>query len=178
MNPSVAGGNHAAVYVERAGDRLVSRPVGFPPESMGLLVSGGSMASLTGAGGGASSAAARPAWTSARDGTAGGGPRFVVYVGQEGHGCMRKAIELLGIGSRQRADDRRRRRADRMRVGELDAALRADRADGRMPMAVIASAGTVEHRAPSIRSPSIADVCAPSTASGCTSTARTARRPF
>src|SRR5262250_3398857 len=47
MNPSCAGGNHAAIYVERQVVNWFKEMLGFPPDSMGLLVSGGSMASLT-----------------------------------------------------------------------------------------------------------------------------------
>ena len=49
MNPSCAGGDHAAIYLERAVVRWLAELVGFPlePGGMGLLVSGGSMASLT-----------------------------------------------------------------------------------------------------------------------------------
>jgi aromatic-L-amino-acid decarboxylase len=46
MNPSCAGGDHAAIYVERCAVRWLMELIGFPAESsMGLLVSGGSMAS-------------------------------------------------------------------------------------------------------------------------------------
>src|SRR3954469_10199962 len=48
MNPSVAGGNHAAVHVERQVVRWMKELVGFPAESMGLIVSGASVATLTG----------------------------------------------------------------------------------------------------------------------------------
>src|SRR5438874_11575632 len=48
MNPSCAGGDHAAIYLERCVVRWLMELVGFPTDgSMGLLVSGGSMASLT-----------------------------------------------------------------------------------------------------------------------------------
>ena len=47
MNPSCAGGNHAAIYVERQVIGWLRDMLGFPPEAMGLLVSGGSMATLT-----------------------------------------------------------------------------------------------------------------------------------
>ena len=47
MNPSVAGGNHAAVYVERQVLNWFKQMVGFPSSAMGILVSGGSMATLT-----------------------------------------------------------------------------------------------------------------------------------
>src|SRR5437762_3472099 len=47
MNPSCAGGNHAAIYLEREVTRWLRDLIGFPDASMGLLVSGGSMATLT-----------------------------------------------------------------------------------------------------------------------------------
>ena len=43
LDPSCAGGDHAAIYVERAAVRWLMELIGFPVEgSMGLLVSGGS----------------------------------------------------------------------------------------------------------------------------------------
>src|SRR6186713_2026681 len=47
MNPSCAGGNHAAIYVERQVLQWFRGILGFPDTSMGLLVSGGSMATMT-----------------------------------------------------------------------------------------------------------------------------------
>src|SRR5580765_7568544 len=47
VNPSCAGGDHAGVYLERCTVRWLMELLGFPvQESMGLLVSGGSAASL------------------------------------------------------------------------------------------------------------------------------------
>src|SRR5437763_9461225 len=96
MNPSCAGGNHAAIYVEREVLNWFKAIVGFPADSMGLLVSGGSMATLT-------------ALAVARHVHAGVAVRaaglqqidepLVLYMGEEGHACIRKAVELLGLGS-------------------------------------------------------------------------------
>ncbi len=139
MNPSCAGGNHAAIYVEHQVLNWFRQVLGFPPESMGLLVSGGSMANLI------ALAVARhvKAGVDVRAaGVQGGGPRLVLYVGEEGHSCLRKAVELLGIGS----DNIRTIPADRrfrMRVPELEAAIRRDLQAGHRPLAVAASAGTV-----------------------------------
>jgi aromatic-L-amino-acid decarboxylase len=47
MNPSCAGGNHAAIYVERQVLYWFRTLLRFPAASMWLLVSGGSMATLT-----------------------------------------------------------------------------------------------------------------------------------
>ena len=46
MNPSCAGGNHAAIYVERQVIAWFRELLGFPTTAMGLLTSGGSMASI------------------------------------------------------------------------------------------------------------------------------------
>ena len=48
LNPSVAGGDHAATYVEHAVLRWMRKIVGFPQESGGILTSGGSVANLIG----------------------------------------------------------------------------------------------------------------------------------
>ena len=144
MNPSVAGGNHAAVYVERAVIGWFRDLLGFPAESMGLLVSGSSMANLTGLAVARHTAGQQVGYDVRARGlqqNSSDGPRFVVYASQEGHSSIRKAVELLGIG----ADNLRTigvDESDRMRVPELEAALLRDRAAGYVPMAVAASAGT------------------------------------
>jgi aromatic-L-amino-acid decarboxylase len=139
MNPSCAGGNHAAVYVEHALIDWFRTLYGFPAHSMGLLVSGGSMASLT------ALAVARHVKTPVDvrgAGLQGTHPLLTVYRTREGHGCIQKAIELLGLGSDSiRVVDHDAQL--RMVPSSLDAAIAADRANGYIPMAVVASAGTV-----------------------------------
>ena len=96
MNPSCAGGNHAAIYVERQVLNWFRSILGFPTDSMGLLVSGGSMATLT------ALAVARHVKSGVdvrSDGLRGAPRAFGFYVTSETHGCVRKAIELLGFGS-------------------------------------------------------------------------------
>ena len=143
MNPSVAGGNHAATYVERQVLNWLRNLLGFPTSSMGLLVSGGSMATLTGL------AVARHVQLKAKlgmdvraSGLQGVGRRPLVYTSTEGHSCIRKAVELLGLGS----DNLRKVPVDaqrRMQVPALEAAIQQDLEAGHMPIAVAASAGTV-----------------------------------
>src|SRR5512135_1211766 len=138
MNPSCAEGNHAAVHVERQVIDWFKQLVGLPPQAMGLLVSGGSMATLT------ALAAARHV-KAGRDvrarGLQGLGAGMVVYTSVQGHDCIRKAVEQLGIGGDNLRiipiDDRYR-----MRVPDLEATIRADRGAGRRPIAVVAGAGT------------------------------------
>jgi len=139
MNPSCAGGNHAAIYVERQVLNWFKAILGFPSESMGLLVSGGSMASLTAL---AVARHVKAGFDVRREGLQGARPRLILYISEEGHGCLRKAAELMGIGG----DNVRTVAVDaelRMRVDDLEACITADLAAGHRPIAVVASAGTV-----------------------------------
>jgi aromatic-L-amino-acid decarboxylase len=142
MNPSVAGGNHAAVYVERAVIGWFRSMFGFPSDSMGLLVSGSSMANLTGLAVARHSAASKAGIDVRAAGLQGGGRRFIVYVSQEGHSSLRKAIELLGIGSDNVRTIGVEPHSDRIVLPELEASLVRDRSAGHIPMAIAASAGT------------------------------------
>jgi glutamate/tyrosine decarboxylase-like PLP-dependent enzyme len=143
LDPSCAGGDHAAIYVERAAVRWLMELVGFPAEgSMGLLVSGGSTASLTCLAAARHRAAAEDGWDVRARGVRGASAPFVLYLSEEGHSCIRKAAEVLGLG----ADAVRTVPVDgdfRMDVAALRAAVAADRAAGRRPFCVAASAGTV-----------------------------------
>src|SRR5256712_12712841 len=82
----------------------------------------------------------------------------MLYVAEEGHSCLRKAAELLGLGAasiRTIPVD-----ADfRMSVPALRDAVTADRAAGRVPACVAASAGTVSTGAVDPLD-ALADICA------------------
>src|SRR3954469_20196967 len=100
LNPSCAGGDHAAIYLERCTVRWLMELIGFPTEgSMGLLVSGGSMASLTCLAAARSWAARRDGWDVRHDGVGRAPADLVLYLSEEGHSCLRKSAELLGLGS-------------------------------------------------------------------------------
>jgi glutamate/tyrosine decarboxylase-like PLP-dependent enzyme len=139
MNPSCAGGNHAAIYVERQVIDWFRQMLGFPAASMGLLVSGGSMATLT------ALVVARhvKGGIDVRQSGLRGAPRpFRFYQSPEGHSCVRKAVEALGFGS----DSIRVIPTGgdyRMNVVALDRAIAEDVANGITPIAVTATAGTV-----------------------------------
>lgn len=155
MNPSCAGGNHAAIYVERQVVNWFKDLIGFPRDSMGLLVSGGSMAALT------ALAVARhvnAGFDVRRRGVQGTNKRLVVYTTQETHGCHQKATELLGLGS-ESLRTVPHNRALQMVPGALEAAIEEDMARGDKPIAVIATAGTVNTGAIDPLG-EIADICA------------------
>lgn len=139
MNPSCAGGNHAAVYVERQIIHWFQQMLGFPQDAMGLLVSGGSMAALTAL---VAARHRRCGFDVRRKGMQGASGPLTFYRTAEGHGCHQKAIEVMGVGNenlRVVAHDHRLR----MLPEALDRAIKEDRERGSTPIAVIATAGTV-----------------------------------
>jgi len=145
MNPSCAGGDHAATYLERAVVRWLAEVVGFPlePFGMGLLVSGGSMASLTCLAAARHYAANADGWSEREDGLQNRErPPLVLYLSEEGHGCMRKAAELLGIGSKWVRVVPTNSQFQ-MDVSALSELVKKDRQTGYRPFCIAASAGTV-----------------------------------
>ncbi len=159
LNPSCAGGDHAAIYLEHSVIRWLMELIGFPQEkSMGLFVSGASMATLTCLAAARFWAAKEAGWNVRERGLQAQSPELVLYLSEEGHGCIRKAAEMLGLGSnalRLIPTDQ----TFRMDVAALQAAIQADRAAGRQPFCVAASAGTVNTGAIDPLS-LLADVCA------------------
>jgi glutamate/tyrosine decarboxylase-like PLP-dependent enzyme len=138
MNPSCAGGNHAAIYVEHEVLRWFRDLLAFPADSGGLLVSGGSMATMT------ALAVARHVKSGVDvrvNGLREAPQPFAFYMSTEAHSCARKAIELLGFGS---ASVRTIPSGDdyAMQVEALEAAIAADRAANVRPIAVIATGGS------------------------------------
>ena len=140
MNAHLAGYDQAPALVERQAIRWMAELLGFPPESSGLLVSGGTVANLVGL------AVARNAGAGfdiraeglQRPGT----PRLLFYGSSETHSWARKASELLGMG-----DSAFRRipvsAAYEVDVAALRTAIAGDRAAGHRPFCVIGNAGTV-----------------------------------
>jgi aromatic-L-amino-acid/L-tryptophan decarboxylase len=100
---------------------------------VGSLCGGGSAANLM------ALAMAREAKLAANDA---GAPRGVIYASNEVHMAIPKAVSLLGLGRRNLrlipTDDN-----FCMEVGALEETISADLARGEVPIAVVASAGTV-----------------------------------
>src|SRR6185369_10637251 len=137
LNPSCAGGEHAGVLLERTVVRWLADLVGFPhAPGGGLLTSGASMATVIALAAARQRAAREDGWDVREEGLH-GRPPMVLYVSAEGHSCLRKAAELLGLGNRQvrvvPVDER-----CRMDVAALRSALAQDRAAGLRPVCVAA----------------------------------------
>ncbi|MBL8985824.1 MAG: amino acid decarboxylase, partial [Gemmatimonadetes bacterium] len=113
--------------------RWVADLVGYPQSAVGNIASGGSIANLT-------------AIATARDAHGLKGADLataVVYLTSQAHHCIEKALRIAGLGEvvvHQVPIDE----GFRMRPDALEAAIAADRAAGRRPWLVIASAGTTD----------------------------------
>jgi aromatic-L-amino-acid decarboxylase len=141
MNPSVVAGDHADVHLERAVVRWLAELVGFPhAPGAGLLTSGASAATIVCLAGARGRALAAVGHDVRRDGLA-GAPRLVAYVPAEAHSCVRRALELLGLGSSWMREVPLE--AGRLDAGALRAMIAADRASGAEPALLVGSAGTV-----------------------------------
>lgn len=102
---------------------------GFPSSAGGLFVSGGTMANLT-----ALAVARHVALGDRMDGA-------TVYFSDQAHSSLEKALQVLGLppqNTRKLACDANYR----MPIRELERAIAKDRAEGKRPFCVIASAGT------------------------------------
>jgi glutamate/tyrosine decarboxylase-like PLP-dependent enzyme len=140
MNPHLAGYDQAPALVERQVIRWMADLLGFPGDSSGVLVSGGTVANLV------CLAVARNAGAGfdvraeglQRPNT----PRLLVYGSSETHSWSQKACELLGLGDgalrRVPVDEEYR-----VEVEALRRAIAEDRAAGHRPFCVIGNAGTV-----------------------------------
>jgi aromatic-L-amino-acid decarboxylase len=139
LNPNSGGWrlSPAASEIELALVRWLAAQFGLPPTAGGHIVTGGAVANLVGL-------------KAARDRAMGEGARergvrhfapLAVYASVEAHAVIRRAADILGLGSDAvRAlpvDDRWR-----LRPEAVVPALEADREAGVAPMAVVATAGT------------------------------------
>jgi aromatic-L-amino-acid/L-tryptophan decarboxylase len=116
--------------------------IGFPTEgSAGLLVGGGSVASLHCLAVARHWAAAQHGWNVREEGLQSRQhPPLLLYISEEGHSCLRKASHLLGLGEPRRVP------VDsdfKMDLSALRVMVAKDRAEGLLPFCVAASAGTV-----------------------------------
>src|SRR5262249_19411326 len=97
LNPSCAGGDHAAIYLERVVLDWIKQLLGLPAGAMALLVGGGSSANLTGLAVARHVLLARAGWDIRQKGM-NGAPRLRVFITEQSHSSITKAVELLGLG--------------------------------------------------------------------------------
>jgi aromatic-L-amino-acid decarboxylase len=125
----------AGVTIERTVVRWLAEAVGCRG-FFGTLTGGGSAANLMGL------TMAREARIPANERGLRGAPPCAIYASEEVHMAVPKAIAMIGIG-RENLRTIRCDAAYRMVPSELEQAIRRDTAEGVVPIAVVASAGTV-----------------------------------
>ena len=138
MNSNLGGRDHGLNYMEREVIAWARDTFGFPKTASGLLVAGTSQATVIAM----AAARIRALGTEVRKKGIHGTPPLTIYSGAAAHNALRKAIEVLGIGT------------DHLRLvpdgengpdpKELEHLILADKANGLMPMALIATAGSVD----------------------------------
>lgn len=140
-NTSGAGGNYAAIYVERAAVRWLMDLIGFGQDgSDGVLLGGGSDANRHCLEVARYWGARANGWDVREEGLH-GRPQLTMYMSDEGHSCLDKAAFTLGLGAPRKVavgED------FRMDLRSLREAVAADRAAGRRPFLVAANAGSVK----------------------------------
>ena len=139
LNPNLGGGNHAAPLVEKQVIGWISRMMGFPDDSSGLLTSGGSMANFT------ALTVARNTncgYDVRREGVLAAPGPLTVYASTEIHSCNQKAVETLGLGSEglRLVPVKEDYTID---LAALERRVAEDRDAGMVPFCVIATAGTI-----------------------------------
>jgi aromatic-L-amino-acid decarboxylase len=138
LGSNLGGGNHAAALMDRQVVDWLKTMTGFPAEASGTLTSGGSVANLIGL-------------TVARNEALGqqkirehglGDAKLAFYASDQVHGCHLTAMEVLGLG---RASLRRLpSKSDyTLDITALRQRIAVDRANGIQPVAIIATAGTI-----------------------------------
>jgi glutamate/tyrosine decarboxylase-like PLP-dependent enzyme len=142
VNANVGGWtlSPAATEIESQTVRWIASFIGYPPDSSGLLVSGGNMANIVCF---LAARAARAGWPVRARGVVGdSGERLRVYGSAEMHTWIQKAADIGGLGT----DSIRWIPTDgnqRMDVAALRRQIEADRAAGDIPCMVVGTAGSV-----------------------------------
>jgi aromatic-L-amino-acid decarboxylase len=131
--------NHSAIHVETQVVNWLKEMLGFPLSASGLLTNGCSAANLDGL---AVARHAKTPWDIRLEGLQGDHPRLTLYASIEAHSSIRKAVELLGLGSEAlhgvQVDANYR-----IDLAALEAVIQQDRQAGYLPFCVVGSAGTV-----------------------------------
>lgn len=155
LNAHMAGFNQAPALVESQVLEWMADMMDMPKGTSGLFVSGGTMANLMGL---AVARHVKAGFDIREEGLQGDHKKLVVYCSTETHSWAKKAMQILGMGSRYlrvtRVDDH-----FRMDTEQLHAMIREDRAKGYQPICVIGTAGTVNTGAADDLE-AIADICA------------------
>ncbi len=140
LNGNLGGRDHAPIQVEREVAGWVRDLFGLPTSASGLFVTGASMANFIGV----LAARTRALGPTVREtGLMAAEKRLVAYTSRAAHSCVRRAMEMSGLGARalRVIDFDKDQRID---LDALRSAIAADRAEGLSPFLIVGNAGTVD----------------------------------
>ena len=139
MNPNVAIGEHAAMYVDKQVVDWCRQMMNYPAGSSGILLSGASMANVTAL----CVATNHQLKKNIRsEGIRAVPAQMVLYCSTETHSCVEKAVEVIGLGT----NAVRKIKVDaawQIDTVELIETIEKDIAAGLLPFCIVANAGTV-----------------------------------
>jgi len=138
MNNNATIGDQSALYVDRQVINWCKELLNYPMDGSGILVSGGSIANITGL-----IVARNTIVGNAKNaGVYAAAGKLTAYCSAETHNCVGKAAEVIGIGNQQL---RKIQVNDRFEIDieALKSKIKEDKANGFIPFCIIGNAGTV-----------------------------------
>jgi len=130
--------HHSAIHVEKQVVDWFKEIMGFPRDASGLLTSGCSAANLVGLTVGRN---AKAGYDIRADGLGESTRKMVLYASEEIHSSIKKAVEILGLGSKalRKIPTNPEYQVD---LPSLENAIASDRENGYKPFCVVGAAGT------------------------------------
>jgi len=138
MNNNATIGDQSALYVDRQVINWCKELMNYPADGSGILVSGGSIANITGL-----IVARNTIISNAKNaGVYAAEGKLTAYCSSETHNCLGKAAEVIGIGNEQL---RKIPVTDNYEIDieALKEKIKEDKANGFIPFCIIGNAGTV-----------------------------------
>jgi len=138
MNNNATIGDQSALYVDRQVVNWCKELLNYPADGSGILVSGGSIANITGM-----IVARNTIIANAKNaGVYAASGKLTAYCSSETHNCISKAAEVIGIGNEQL---RKIPVNDKFEIDTeaLKNKISEDKANGFVPVCIVGNAGTV-----------------------------------
>jgi len=138
INSNATMGEQSSMYVDQQVINWCKQLMNYPENASGILVSGGSIANITGLIVARNTVIAN----SKKAGVYAAEGKLTAYCSSETHNCVNKAAEVIGIGSENL---RKIPVNDRYEIDviALQEQINTDRANGFIPICIVGNAGTV-----------------------------------
>ncbi len=139
MNNNATIGDQSALYVDRQVVNWCKELLNYPADGSGILVSGGSIANITGLIVARNTIVAKMLKNAGIYAATG---KLTAYCSAETHNCTGKAAEVIGIGNEQLRKIPVNNNFE-IDIEALKSKIKEDKANGFIPFCIIGNAGTV-----------------------------------